>query len=68
MYGTSAPPIDAVLAVVVGFTLSLCDQLVSLGLLVKVKTDKSSSSAKQIAAPTYKSRVFDIYNTRRYRI
>jgi hypothetical protein len=68
MYGTSAPPIDAFLEVLVGFTLSLCDQLVSIGLLVKIKTDKSSSSAKQIAAATYKSRVLEIYNTRRYRI
>lgn len=60
---TSAPPADVILEVLVGFILCLCGQLVSIGPLVEI--NKSSSTTKQIVAPTYKSRVFDIYNTRR---
>jgi hypothetical protein len=62
--GTSAPPMDVILEVLVGFLLCLCGQLVSIGPLVEI--NKSSSTTKQIVAPTYKSRVFDVYNTRRH--
>ncbi len=64
MNGTSAPPMDVILEVFVGFLLCLCGQLVSIGPLVEI--NKSSSTTKPIVAPMYKSRVFDIYNTRRH--
>lgn len=59
--GNSAPPMDVVLEVFLGFILCLSGQILSMGPLVEIY----SSSSKQIIAPLYKSRDFDIYNTRR---
>mmetsp|Transcript_40455 Transcript_40455/g.121894 ORF Transcript_40455/g.121894 Transcript_40455/m.121894 type:complete len:114 (-) Transcript_40455:519-860(-) len=59
-YSTTKPPSDVVIEVLVGFALCLIGQL-ACGPFLEVR---ASTKGREVAAPPYRTRDFDIYNNR----
>uniref|UniRef100_A0A7R9W276 Membrane magnesium transporter n=1 Tax=Pseudictyota dubia TaxID=2749911 RepID=A0A7R9W276_9STRA len=59
-FSTTKPPSDVVIEVLVGFALCLIGQL-ACGPFLEVR---ASTRGREVAAPPYRTRDFDIYNNR----
>ena len=61
---TSSPPIDVVIEVFLGFLLCLAGQLMCGTFYEVRKSGKSLGSRREIVAPAYRTRDFDLFVTR----